>query len=338
MSPPICAPRHQLRHQLAGPVHRVPVPAHRHGGVRRRRDRAARCHRTVERARRGVHRRRHRPLRRLVGGTHPGAAHRRRPAPLHRHRQRLPDPAAGHRQPRRSGRRACGSAPGNRPAHCTRPSPSTGRCASNWSTPRPARPAAAAPTTCHIPAAAPTTARPSTPWKPSRDAAAASRPPASRPAMSTCPTSGEAGAPIHRCGRAGHLGSAPSAYRSAVMALPAAAVDAPSRRARHRQPAGPVSHRAGPAGAVRRARRGAATGYDEFVDRGRQCPAGLAGARRMRRRARPRRTEPAAGDGAQPRRQRRHHLYPGRPARRRRHQRGRRRGAGAAGTSTRCRW
>ena len=87
------------------PVHRVPLPAHRHRRVRRRGDRAARRHRTVERARRGVHRRRHRPLRRLVGGTHPGAADRRGPAPLRRHRQRLPDPAAGHRQPRRPGRR-----------------------------------------------------------------------------------------------------------------------------------------------------------------------------------------------------------------------------------------
>ncbi len=66
-------PRHRLRHQLAGPVHRVPLPAHRHRGVRRCRDRTARRHRAVERARRGVHRRRHGPLRRLVGGAHPGA-------------------------------------------------------------------------------------------------------------------------------------------------------------------------------------------------------------------------------------------------------------------------
>ena len=50
-------PRHQLRHQLAGPVHRVPLPAHRHRGVRRRGDRTARRDRAVERARRGVHRR-----------------------------------------------------------------------------------------------------------------------------------------------------------------------------------------------------------------------------------------------------------------------------------------
>ncbi len=98
-------PRYQLRYQLAGPVHRVPLPAHRHRGVRPRGNRAARRHRTVERSRRGVHRRRHRPLRRLVGGTHPGAADRRRPPPLHRHRQRLPGAAAGHRQPRHPGRR-----------------------------------------------------------------------------------------------------------------------------------------------------------------------------------------------------------------------------------------
>ena len=52
-----------------------------------------------------VHRRRHRPLRRLVGGTHPGAAHRRRPAPVRRHGQRISGAAAGHRHPRRAGRR-----------------------------------------------------------------------------------------------------------------------------------------------------------------------------------------------------------------------------------------
>ncbi len=48
--------RHRLRDQLAGPVHRIPLPAHRHRGVRRRRDRAARGDRAVEHPRRGVHR------------------------------------------------------------------------------------------------------------------------------------------------------------------------------------------------------------------------------------------------------------------------------------------
>ena len=101
---PACA-RHQLRHQLAGPVHRVPLPAHRHRGVRRSRDRTARRHRAVERARRGVHGRGNGSLRRLVGGAHPGAAHRRRPAAVRRDGQRLSGAAAGHRQSRHSGRR-----------------------------------------------------------------------------------------------------------------------------------------------------------------------------------------------------------------------------------------
>ena len=55
---------------------------------------------------------------------------------------------------------ACGSGPGSRPAHSTRPSPSTARFASSSSTWRRAHPAAAAPTTSPIPAAGPTTARP----------------------------------------------------------------------------------------------------------------------------------------------------------------------------------
>ena len=53
---PACA-RHRIRDQLAGPVHRVPLPAHRHRRLRRRGDRAARGDRTVEHPRRGVHRR-----------------------------------------------------------------------------------------------------------------------------------------------------------------------------------------------------------------------------------------------------------------------------------------
>ena len=53
---------------------------------------------------------RHRPLRRLVGGADPGPHHRRRPAAPRVDLQRLPGAAAGHRQPRRPGRR--GALPG----------------------------------------------------------------------------------------------------------------------------------------------------------------------------------------------------------------------------------
>ena len=174
-------PRHQLRHQLAGPVHRVPLPAHRHRGVRRGRDRTARRHRAVERARRGVHRGRHGPLRRLVGGTHPGA---RSSAPTGSATSSRPTAIRCRCWPPTiptSRSAACGSGRGSRPARCTRPSPSTGRFASSWSTWPPARPAAAARTTCRTPAAGPTTARPSTRWRPSRAAGAGSRRPGSRP-------------------------------------------------------------------------------------------------------------------------------------------------------------
>src|SRR6201993_5389858 len=51
--------RHPVRDQLAGPVHRIPLPAHRHRGVRQRRDRAARGDRAVEHPRRGADRHRY---------------------------------------------------------------------------------------------------------------------------------------------------------------------------------------------------------------------------------------------------------------------------------------
>ena len=95
--------RHRLRDQLAGPVHRIPLPAHRHRSVRRRGDRVAGRNRTVEHPRRGIHRHRHRPLRGFVGRTHPSPHYRRRPPPIHRYVQRLPDAVVGHRQPRHSG-------------------------------------------------------------------------------------------------------------------------------------------------------------------------------------------------------------------------------------------
>jgi transglutaminase-like putative cysteine protease len=98
---------HRLRDQLAGPIHRIPLPAHRNRGVRRRRDRAARRDRAMEHPRRAGHCHRHRPLRRLIGRAHPGPHHRRRPPPLRGDVQRLPGAVAGHRHPRHPrGRRA----------------------------------------------------------------------------------------------------------------------------------------------------------------------------------------------------------------------------------------
>ena len=70
---------------------------------------------------------------------------------------------------------------------------------------------------------------------------------------------GEAGAPIHRRGRAGDLGSAPGAYRSAVMVLPAASPhDIDNLLSRYR------SARAQQA--LFDVRGGTVGGYDEFVD------------------------------------------------------------------------
>ena len=180
-------------------------------------------------------------------------------------------------------------------------------------------------------AAVPTTTRPSTPWRPSRGGAAASRRPASHRARSTCPTSA-------RSRRASPPTSARRASSICAECVPFCSngssrkrrTAATSRRecARPRQPAGRVPHRAGPGGAVRRARR-CGHRLRRIRRRRRQCPAGLAGAGRMRRRAWPRRPGPAARGGAQPGRQRRHHLHPGRPARRRGHQRRRDGGARA---------
>ncbi len=119
---------------------------------------------------------------------------------------------------------------------------------------------------------------------------------------------GEAGTPVHRRGRAGHLGSAPGAYRSALMALPAANphdIDnllAGYRTARAQETL------------FDRSVAARCTGYDEFVDAaGNVRPSwqelaecvgerGRAGLERLR------------GGGPQPGRQRRHHLHPGRPA------------------------
>ena len=131
--------------------------------------------------------------------------------------------------------------------------------------------------------------------------------------------SGEAGPSVHRRGRAGHRGSAPGAYRSAVMVLRTSGPPEPIPPSTGVGRAGAddllASYRAARAQeSLFDVRGGAARGYDEFVDAGGQRPAGLAGTRRMRRRARPRRPRPAALGGPQPRRQRRHHLRPGRPA------------------------
>ena len=108
-------------------------------------------------------------------------AHRRRPAPLRRDRQRLPDPAAGHRQPRRPGRR--GALPGLAAAQ---------RAAPDHHRRRPAALRARrhrdrhVPGRLHLPRVASRRpvlrhTRPSTRWRPSRGAAAVSRRPVSRP-------------------------------------------------------------------------------------------------------------------------------------------------------------
>ena len=148
--------RHRLRHQLAGPVHRVPLPAHRHRGVRRRGIELRGAiepwnvlgeESTAGGTARYVDSSVERIQVRLIGAD--------------RHRyvvtvQRLSDTAAGDRQIPTSRSAACGSAPGSRRAPCTPPSPSTDRCASNSSTCPRGRRAAAARTTSPIRAAWPT--------------------------------------------------------------------------------------------------------------------------------------------------------------------------------------
>ena len=111
----------------------------------------------------------------------------------------------------------------------------------------------------------------------------------------------EAGTPIHRRGRAGHTRPAPGAYRSALMALPAANphdIDnllAGYRAARAQQ-------------ALFEPRGGAVAGYDEFVDAaGNVRPSWVELADCVGERGRVRSRAIARG-GSQPRRQRRHHL------------------------------
>ena len=151
---------------------------------------------------------------------------------------------------------------------------------------------------------------------------AASRPPASPRASSTCPP----------CGR-NRPGYPPTSARRASSTCDACVPCSsngvcghgvrrerivggyqPRRRAlRRRPPAGRVPHRARPGGAVRPRGTARGIGYDEFVDRDGNVRAGLVGAGRRGRRARPGRARPAALGGARPDRQRRHHLHRRRP-------------------------
>ena len=93
-------PRPRLRGGLARPVRRVPVPADRDGRRQHRRGppvraRAAPGDRALARARRGGHRLRHRPLRRLQRRAAPGIRPRNRPTAAPRHVPgcpRAPDP------------------------------------------------------------------------------------------------------------------------------------------------------------------------------------------------------------------------------------------------------
>ena len=297
--------------------------------VRRRRDRAARRDRAVERPRRGVHRRRHRPLRRLLGRTHPGPAHRRRPAPLPRHRQRLSGAAAGHRQPRRPGRRR--ALPGLAAAQRAAPHHHGRRAAALRTRRHRRRGMSRGGCTYHVstPAAAPTRRRRSTPWRPSRAGAAASRRPVSRRARSTWPTSA-------RSRRACQPTSARLASSICVECVPFCSNGSSrTRYTRHRPPA--RRYRAARAQeSLFDVRGGAGTGYDEFLDA--EAMSGLPG------RSSPNASANVASadwtscvDGSESGRQRRHHLHPGRRGTATRLQTATGPGSPVRGISMRCR-
>ena len=283
-----------------------------------RRDRTARRDRAVERARRGVHRGRHGPLRRLVGGADPGAAHRCRPAALRRDGNGYPVPLLATDNPdvQVGGVRFRAW----QPPSALHPTITVDGAAALRARRHGHR---HVPRRLHLPRVAP---RRPVLRHPAGQRGRGRVPP--RPPVRGRPGSlpgkvdivrhpREAGAPIHRRGRAGHPRPAPGAYRSALMA-------SSSRRAVARDPCLPsdIDRPAGrlprparaPAGAVRPARR---RGHRirRIRRRGRQCPAILARVGRVRRRARTRRAGTAARRGAQPGRQRRHHLRPGRPQR-----------------------
>ncbi len=91
---------------VARPVRRVPLPPSRLGGHRGRAGGAPLGDRAVARPGRGGQRRRHRALRRLLPGAHPGQGQRRHPRASRRHVQRhraaaLADPFPGRARGRR---------------------------------------------------------------------------------------------------------------------------------------------------------------------------------------------------------------------------------------------
>ena len=253
----------------------------------RRRDRTARRDRAVERPRRGVHR----------AAAPPATSTRRssasRCALIGADRQRYvvtcngyPDPDAGHRQPRRPGGR--GALPRLAAAERAAPdaSPSTARCASNWSTS--ATGTSRGGCTYHV--VAPRWPGLRQPAGQRRGGRVAARPPvrgapASPRAASTSPTSGRsrpASPPMSArrassicagcvpCCRLMVLRSAGAWSQDVVRRWPLSlsAADRPELP-RPRPPAGRLPRRAGPGDAVRSARRRRrlrGTGYDEFVD------------------------------------------------------------------------
>ena len=133
---------------------------------------------------------------------------------------------------------------GNHPVPCTRPSPSTDHCASSWWTPRPARHVAAAPTTCRTRAAGPYD------HPPVNAVEAESR--RGRRFETTGFTPGKVDLSDIRRNR---LASRPTwarrKSRTCAECVPFSS-NGPTRTesTRHRQPAVPVPHRAGTAGAV----------------------------------------------------------------------------------------
>ncbi len=193
----------------------------------------------------------------------------------------------------------------------------------------PVPPVAAAPTTCPTPAAGPTT--------PAINAVEAE----SRRGRPLRGDRVHAGAGRHSDIREKQAANPPTWARQASWICAGGVpfcVDGTTRgeSARHRRPAGRLSHGAGPAGAVRapgwRRRR-----IRRIRRSGRQCPAVLAGVGRVCRRTGPPRSRGVARRGPQPGGQRRHHyiqldtdgeavpMATGAPC-------------GARGISTRCRW